>query len=735
LSRIGCNGGVCLLTLTFYNGSLGETKMTPSRGRRLALGIAFSLLPLVALADGVSVKFDLSDPAGSPFPSNRFTVLDWTQNTYRRVNLPKPNCAVRPSDCADIDVINTLDGFSTQPRITVPFTGDIDVATVNSDTVFLVGLGDTQSYEGMGQKVGINQVVWDPASKTLAFESDALLNQQSRYVLVVTDGVRDSRGKKIKSEGFDDDSGRGHDRDEDEYRRELRDAARVRNSSRHNIVAASLFSTQSISADLYKIMRTIKRSNPAPANFMVGSAGGSAVRAVFPVSGLTGIQFNRQVGTAPTFAAGFLPTPALQVVPGAVGQIAYGKFTSPDYQTAGKYIPATGTLSGNPQPQGSNDLTFQLFVPAGAKPAGGWPVAIFGHGFTDSMYGAPWTVASVLASRGIATVSINVVGHGGGPLGNLAVLRPNAVPVTINAGGRGFDQDGNGVIDSTEGVNAVAPRTIVSSRDGLRQTVIDIMQLVREIEVGMDIDGDGTADLNAQRIYYAGQSFGGIYGAILLGVEPNIKAGVPNVAGGSITEVARLGGFRPLIGFSLATRVPSLINVADPSGIAFNENIPLRNRPPVINTVPGAMPISLVLDRFEWVQQAGNPVAYAPFIRKHPLGHNAAKPVIFQFAKGDGTVPNPTTTAILRAGDLADVATLYRNDLAFANNPAVPKNPHTFLTNIGSAAGAPYAVAAQTQIGVFFQSNGASIIDPDGAGPFFEMPVALPLPETLSFLP
>jgi hypothetical protein len=513
----------------------------------------------------------------------------------------------------------------------------------------------------------------------------------------------------------------------------LRDAARVRNSSRHNIVAASLFSTQSISADLYKIMRTIKRSNPAPANFMVGSAGGSAVRAVFPVSGLTGIQFNRQVGTAPTFAAGFLPTPALQVVPGAVGQIAYG--TSPDYQTAGKYIPATGTLSGNPQPQGSNDLTFQLFVPAGAKPAGGWPVAIFGHGFTDSMYGAPWTVASVLASRGIATVSINVVGHGGGPLGNLAVLRPNAVPVTINAGGRGFDQDGNGVIDSTEGVNAVAPRTIVSSRDGLRQTVIDIMQLVREIEVGMDIDGDGTADLNAQRIYYAGQSFGGIYGAILLGVEPNIKAGVPNVAGGSITEVARLGGFRPLIGFSLATRVPSLINVADPSGIAFNENIPLRNRPPVINTVPGAMPISLVLDRFEWVQQAGNPVAYAPFIRKHPLGHNAAKPVIFQFAKGDGTVPNPTTTAILRAGDLADVATLYRNDLAFANNPAVPKNPHTFLTNIGSAAGAPYAVAAQTQIGVFFQSNGASIIDPDGAGPFFEMPVALPLPETLSFLP
>ena len=44
---------------------------------------------------------------------------------------------------------------------------------------------------------------------------------------------------------------------------------------------------------------------------------------------------------------------------------------------------------------------------------------------------------------------------------------------------------------------------------------------------------------------------------------------------------------------------------------------------------------------------ARNPVAYAPFIRKDPLHGNAAKPVIFQFAFGDQTVPNPTTTAIL----------------------------------------------------------------------------------------
>jgi len=377
----------------------------------------------------------------------------------------------------------------------------------------------------------------------------------------------------------------------------------------------------------------------------------------------------------------------------------------------------------------------QVFLPSSPMPAGGWPVAIFGHGFTDSMYGAPWTVASVFASRGIATVAINVVGHGGGPLGTLNVLPAAGAPVVVPAGGRGFDQDGNGSIDATEGVNAVAPRSIISSRDGLRQTVVDLMQLVRQLEAGVDVDGDGVADLNGSRIYYAGQSFGGIYGTILLGVEPNLQAGVINVAGGSITEVARQGVFRPLTGQYLATRVPSLINVAHPSGIVFNENLPLRNQPPLVNTVQGAAAIQQVLDRNEWVQQAGNPVAYASAIRKLPLRGNAPKAVIVQFAKGDTVVPNPTNSAVVRAGDLADRVTYFRNDLAYAANNAVGKGPHTFLTNIGNPAAAPYAVGAQTQIALFFATNGTLVIDPDGAGPFFEVPISLPLPETPNFIP
>ena len=84
-----------------------------------------------------------------------------------------------------------------------------------------------------------------------------------------------------------------------------------------------------------------------------------------------------------------------------------------------------------------------------------------------------------------------------------------------------------------------------------------------------------------------------------------------------------------------------------------------------------------------------------------PLPSQTAKAVIIQFARGDEDKSDPSTTALIRAGDLADSATLFRNDLAFAVNPAFPKNPHTFLTNLVSTPAA-VAVGAQSQFAVFF---------------------------------
>ena len=441
------------------------------------------------------------------------------------------------------------------------------------------------------------------------------------------------------------------------------------------------------------------------------------------MSSLTSIRLHRQNGTA-TFNDSFLPLPALSIYPGSVGEVAFGSYASPDYENADEVIPLAGTRVGVPAVQSINQLGFTLFVPSGPTPAGGWPVAIFGHGFTDSKDGAPWVVASSLAHAGIATIAINVVGHGGGALGTYTVTRGDGSSVTLPSGGRGIDQDGNGTIDSTEGSSAIGAQQLVGSRDGLRQTVIDLMQLVRDLKHGVDINGDRQDDLSTSRIYYAGQSFGGIYGVQLLGLEPDIRAGVPNVAGGSIVEVARLGGFRPLVGIALITRTPSLYNAVPnpPAFTSFNENMPLRNLPIVTDTVPGASAIQNALDQSEWAQQSGNPAAYAPFIDT---------PIIMQFARGDMTVPNPTTSAILRAGGLAGRATLFRNDLAHADF-GTSVNPHTFLTNI-TGPGALFAIEAQAQIATFFASDGTTTIDPDGPGKYFETPTSI-VPEDLGFI-
>jgi hypothetical protein len=457
--------------------------------------------------------------------------------------------------------------------------------------------------------------------------------------------------------------------------------------------------------------------------------------------------FNAQTGTAPAFT----PTPlvgqllALRSIPGTVGHLAFGKYVSSNYETAAKVIPPVGTASGVPAIQSENEIYFNLFLPSGTPPSDGWPVAIFGHGNAASKETSVFFVAADLAERGIATVAINAVGHGNGPLGTLTVNHTVGSPVTFSAGGRGVDLNSNGVIDLNEGLSTALP---IGRRDGLRQTVVDLLQLVRTIEVGIDVDGDTAPDLDSSRIHYFGQSLGGIYGTLFLAVEPSVLAGVPNVAGGSLIEFVRLSPInRPGLGAALAASTPSLINIG---GFEFNENLPLRDQPPVINTVPGAIAIQEWLEWVEWVQQSGDSVAYSPHLRKQPLAGVPAKPVIVQFAKGDQQVPNPATTALIRAGDLGDRATYYRHDLAFASRGdqsgiPVPKDPHAFLLFVAVApvpvppinfpAVADIGRGAREQIAEFFASDGTNIIDPDGPGPLFEVPIIPPLPEGLNFIP
>jgi hypothetical protein len=210
--------------------------------------------------------------------------------------------------------------------------------------------------------------------------------------------------------------------------------------------------------------------------------------------------------------------------------------------------------------------------------------------------------------------------------------------------GRSVDQNGDNVILATEGAKAAQPRTwTIAERDAHRQTLIDFLQLVRVIEVGMDVDGDSVADIDSSRIYFVGASTGSMIGTLFLALEPSVKAGVCAFTPGVSPEHLRWHIVRrPEIGTALQSRVPSLLNTVD--GLTaidsvsvqppyFNENKPLRDLPIVINNVPGALQIQHVLELSEMVSESGlSPALWSRYLRAAPLPGSYPTSVVYMFA-------------------------------------------------------------------------------------------------------
>jgi hypothetical protein len=403
-----------------------------SRSKNLGSTLACAIL-LMAIANygyarKIRVVLESGDPNRAPFPSDRFTVPDPGQNTGRRINLPLPDCAEYPSDCADTVEINKLDGFSLNARLSVPFDGPIDPVTFNSVTVLIVPMGASASR----RLIGIDQVVWNPDQNTAYARPASLLDQSSRYALIVTDGVRDAEGAPVRRS-------RRFNRTvvEDADLSEALAAAQRVGISRGTVVSLSVFTTQTITTFLERVRDQIKTAMPDRARFDLGRSG---ARTVFPLTEVTDLTFAQHIRTNPdAFNNVAVPLANPQ---GGVAMVAFGKYRSPDYLVRpGEFLPSLPTGTGIPAVQSTNDVYFNVYLPCGQKPARGWPVAIFGIPGASHKANANLVVGS-LAARGFATVSINSVGHGFGEKGTYTITRNSGEQLTIPAGGRGVDQHG-----------------------------------------------------------------------------------------------------------------------------------------------------------------------------------------------------------------------------------------------------------------------------------------------------
>ena len=508
--------------------------------------------------------------------------------------------------------------------------------------------------------IPINQVIYDPQTFTVYAKPDRVLDQQRRYRLIVLGA--------------------------------------------NGIIASTIFTTLSVSTWLERARGNLSRTPTSV-----------ALAAGYKLSDIVTLTLRFQTHANPAkFSDTTIP---VNLIPG-IGSIAFGSFRSPTYLNAQQSIDPLPTALDPGPGLGTNQIYFHAVLPLTKKPPTGYPVIIFGHGLGDSQYGGPSAVAPILVPSGFAVVSINAVGHGYGPQSTVVLRLKNGREVQLTEGGRSIpDPDGTiqpygGCILLTGGVGI---------RDCLRQTAIDMMQLVRMLKSGVDLDGDGTVDLDPNRIYYVGQSLGSLYGTLFTALETNLNAATLNAGGGSVIDIARWSpAFRPFL-------IQGLGLPAD-----FNENYVLRDQPVKINDTPGAIAIQNTLENIDWTDMPGDPLAYAPLLRSRIPGLPAKK-MLFQFAIGDQTVPNPTESALVRAARGRESTWVFRNDLARAAFPSLAANPHAYLTNILSGGPAlSFAFATQTQIAGFFTSDGATIPDPNAPGShYFEIPMTLP--ETLGF--
>ncbi len=694
----------------------------------VVLSLTFQAVFASGTAGGVVVQFDPTNPEAGPFPADSFTVPDSAQVTGKRLDMPLPDCASLAALCAQLTLINELDGFNVQPRITVAFSGPVNTSTLRAGIFFVVLNNLTTDEAGLqqgGDVVAINQVVYDPATNTAYGKPDAALDQHRRFVLVVTDAVQDTSGNPVSAAP----EFTACLQSSDSYCADLANAVAGVTTSNH-IVAASIFTTQSATAWLQSARRQLE-TMPV----VVHHPDGQYVFSIANVANLT-VNFDTGSGRFSNFS---LPigSPQFSFFFSSLGRVSFQSYLSPLLLNSEQTIDPTATGVGAVVPTPSNEIAFHVYLPNTPEPANGYPVVIFGHGFGDSSIGGPTVVAPALAQAGFATIAINAFGHGYGAQSNLVVTDNSGNNTTVLLGGRGIDRNGDGVIDSTEGCEILTPLPL-GVRDCIRQTVVDLMQLVRVIQSGVDVDGNGTPDLDPGHIYYAGQSFGSIYGTVLNAVEPAIRAAALNVGGGSIVDIIRWSpGFSSTASEILTSQVPPLL----PAGTPFTDNFPFRDQPVSING-PGNSDTQYYLELIEWLDNSGDPIPFAPHLARSTLSGVPAKPVLFQIARGDMTVPNPASSDLILAAGGASSTWMYRADLAQLAFPGqLASDPHTFLTPISDAGNgivsAPtipallIGLTAQGQISSFFASDGTTIPDltQTAAGAYFQIPN--PLPEDL----
>jgi len=675
-----------------------------------------------AMSDALMVRHNTEKRTDLIFPTNIYTVKDPGNITGIRVNIPD-----RGPVGSDIDalykMLNRLDGFSLEPRISIPFDGNVDQTTLTEDNIYIMGLSGPHR----SKIIGLDMRVFDPDSEVFSAHLDRYLCQHETYGIIIMNTVLAKDGSQLKANpAFSE-----HLKNNPEYAEMVFDlkelVGQYRGVPAKDIVAASIFTTQSITwfmesvrddLDSQKAFEMAGISNPVP-KYDIGFGN---EKAIFKKSGINSITWKKQSFDV---KAGYAPSKKIGLPKNDDYILVFGSFESPVYREPEELvIPQQPTLSRNPKPLGKETVYFNLLMPAGEPPKKGFPLIIYGHGFGGNK-NERFHVDEQFVNAGFAVIHINVPGFAGGPGGKIIIKKTSGEKVVIPDGGRAIANAIPGIFISRIGgffAKVRSPSLPVGHRDGIRQQVIDLMVLTRSFNNNGDIDGDGRPEIDGSKVYYTGCSLGGIYGTVFTAIDPMIHRSVPNVGGGPVFQIRMLQSWKNLIirPFLLFFK-PSIFNTpfAD-----FEDDQPQRGQPLKLIEKKDAAKVQDFFDLAEWLQEPGDPDMYARYLLIEPLNGDAPNEVVWYIALGDDSMANPLSANVVRSGSLQDVTACFRADLVHEEHGFewTTHDVHYFMRrpsdekNLG-----PISVKARELALEFFQSG--ELVDPDEGGAVFEVPI------------
>jgi pimeloyl-ACP methyl ester carboxylesterase len=246
-------------------------------------------------------------------------------------------------------------------------------------------------------------------------------------------------------------------------------------------------------------------------------------------------------------------------------------------------------------PQGGYALPVSIWLPKDATAP--YPSFVYGHGLGGDRDEAE-ALAEFAAPIGFAVIAVDAPKHGAHP------DAPSG-PTVLAFFGLSLDLSN--------------PLDALQLRDNFRQGTYDRLQLVRAVLEGIDADGDGETDLDAERLHYLGVSLGGIMGAELTAYAPELDTATLIVPGARVGNIVLEGAAFELV-----------LNYFK----SMSTDGELQRFFPILQTV---------IDRGD----AG--VSLRHVVRERLPGFDEATPqLLMQMVIGDDTVPNSANSFYAR---------------------------------------------------------------------------------------